>query len=38
MKIKDKVRRIAEDSDDDDLVLWYKTPEVSDDESDEYIL
>lgn len=30
LKIKEKVRRVAEDSDDDDLRLWYKTPQNSD--------
>ena len=32
LKIKEKVKRIAEDSDDDDLIRWYLTPENSEDE------
>lgn len=36
LKIKEKVRKIAQDSDEDDLILWYKTPEASDEESEEY--
>lgn len=35
LKIKEKVRRVAEDSDDDDLILWYKTPSNSDEEESE---